>query len=37
MIATRTIVSIEMLYLFSNMKDTNLNYKILEGGEDAFT
>ena len=37
MSARRTVVSIEMLYLFSNMKDTisNLNYKILEAGEDA--
>ena len=37
MSARRTVVSIEMLYLFSNMKDTisNLNYKIVEAGEDA--
>ena len=35
--ATRTVVSIEMPYLFSNMKDTisNLKYKIVEAGEDA--
>ena len=35
MSATRTVVSIEMLYLFSNMKDTisNLNYKILEAAK----
>ena len=37
MSARRTVVLIEMLYLFSNMKDTisNLNYKIVEAGEDA--
>ena len=40
MSATRTVVSIEMLYLFSNMKGTNsnLNFKFMEVGEDvAFT
>ena len=37
MSARRTVVSIEVLYLFANMKDTisNLNYKIVEAGEDA--
>ena len=40
MSSTRTVVSIEMLYLFSNMKSTisNLNFKFMEAGEDvAFT
>ena len=38
MSSTRTVVSIEMLYLFSNMKGTISNFKLMEAGEDvAFT